>query len=305
MAQSHRIPLTDEKFACAIGKAAEYFTEPLSDWIKTIVPGSCDLYDAIYYTLDHLFGDSKLRETHPATMEEFIALTEHIFTSDLLSQMNRCAKEYDIAVGIAKLSDCFIQARPAIGSVEDLIDLIIIHCGRESSQSLQEGYIETPGPESFYGQLPCHIVNIRLRGRTLTEAWESNEVLNTLEQNALQLAQFNPAQTPFRPLPVFHGTDALIRAMPEHVQTALCRGRAKIWRTFRTIHDDEVETWPDVLHCREFGIGQQQTMLSTVTTQLWRSAWTAQAVESLLTPSHERTYAITFDQVIEEPVVGL
>lgn len=64
----------------------------------------------------------------------------------------------------------------------------------------------------------------------------------------------------------------------------------QIWERFSGFHNGSTTTWPDVLHCREFG--RQAYMLSAFTTQFWRTVWFDDGIRAL-NESHEATYAIT------------
>jgi hypothetical protein len=63
------------------------------------------------------------------------------------------------------------------------------------------------------------------------------------------------------------------------------------WDRFSDFHHGSPSTWPNALHCLEFG--QQAIMLKAFTTQLWRTVWFGDGIRSL-NQSHEATYAITF-----------
>lgn len=64
-----------------------------------------------------------------------------------------------------------------------------------------------------------------------------------------------------------------------------------LWDQFSTIHGGALDTWPNTLHCHEFG--PQLNMLRSYTRQLWRTVWFDAGVEAL-NNSHEVTYAISF-----------
>ncbi|KAK3364288.1 hypothetical protein B0T25DRAFT_529720 [Lasiosphaeria hispida] len=64
-----------------------------------------------------------------------------------------------------------------------------------------------------------------------------------------------------------------------------------LWDQFSTIHGGALDTWPNTLHCHEYG--PQLNMLRCYTRQLWRTVWFGAGVEAL-NNSHEVTYAISF-----------
>ncbi|KAK3346239.1 hypothetical protein B0T25DRAFT_272983 [Lasiosphaeria hispida] len=63
------------------------------------------------------------------------------------------------------------------------------------------------------------------------------------------------------------------------------------WRLFSRIHGNAHSTWPEAIHCREFG--QQLTMLSAYVKQFWRTVWFGDGITALQ-ESHEVTYSISF-----------
>ncbi|KAK3364867.1 hypothetical protein B0T24DRAFT_712184 [Lasiosphaeria ovina] len=64
-----------------------------------------------------------------------------------------------------------------------------------------------------------------------------------------------------------------------------------LWDQFSTIHGGVLDTWPNTLHCYEFG--PQLNLLRSYTRQLWRTVWFEAGVGALL-DSYEVTYAISF-----------
>jgi len=64
-----------------------------------------------------------------------------------------------------------------------------------------------------------------------------------------------------------------------------------LWDQFSTIHGGVLDTWPNALHCHEFG--PQLTMLRFYTRQLWRTVWFGTGAKAL-NDSHDVTYAISF-----------
>jgi len=78
------------------------------------------------------------------------------------------------------------------------------------------------------------------------------------------------------------------RTPPDWETTALVK---YLWDQFSTVHGGVLDTWPNVLHCHEFG--PQLNMLQSYTRQLWRTVWFG-AGANALNNSHEVTYAISF-----------
>ncbi|KAK5652787.1 hypothetical protein OQA88_9643 [Cercophora sp. LCS_1] len=73
-----------------------------------------------------------------------------------------------------------------------------------------------------------------------------------------------------------------------------------IWDRFSTIHGGAINTWPNALHCHEFG--PQLHMLRSWARQLWRTVWFGTGV-SALNNSREVTYAISFKLTAPAPPV--
>ena len=85
------------------------------------------------------------------------------------------------------------------------------------------------------------------------------------------------------------------RTPPDWEAAALVK---HLWDQFSTIHGGTLDTWPNALHCHEFG--PQLNMLRSYTRQLWRTVWFG-AGANALNNSHEVTYAISFKLVAPVP----
>ena len=119
------------------------------------------------------------------------------------------------------------------------------------------------------------------------------------------LLQFRPSlpsphnQTHFV-LPKGKETDwhLIVKANNVHSNVAIGDEAAQakyLWNKFQGIHGGRLDTWPDVLHCREFG--EQLYQLRAFTKQLWRTAWLAGKGIEELNNSYEVTYAISFKSI--------
>lgn len=71
-----------------------------------------------------------------------------------------------------------------------------------------------------------------------------------------------------------------------------------LWDLFSAVHGGVLDTWPNVLHCHEFG--PPLDTLRSYTTQLWRTVWFGAGVNAL-NNSHEVTYAVSFKLERPEP----
>ncbi|KAK0729460.1 hypothetical protein B0H67DRAFT_215 [Lasiosphaeris hirsuta] len=70
-----------------------------------------------------------------------------------------------------------------------------------------------------------------------------------------------------------------------------------LWRLFAPIHHNVQPTWPETLHCQEYGV--QRLMLSPYIKQFWRTGWFDAGITTLRA-SHQATYSISFTQTIQE-----
>ena len=73
-----------------------------------------------------------------------------------------------------------------------------------------------------------------------------------------------------------------------------------LWRLFAPIHHNVQPTWPETLHCREYGA--QMSMLSPYVKQFWRTVWFDAGITKLRA-LHQATYSISFTQTrLEAPL---
>ena len=65
-----------------------------------------------------------------------------------------------------------------------------------------------------------------------------------------------------------------------------------VWTSFSAVHQDALSSWPEALHCREFG-PQADMLESSFTPQLWKTAWFGEGIKAL-NRSPTTVYSISF-----------
>ncbi|KAH8912736.1 hypothetical protein BR93DRAFT_922703 [Coniochaeta sp. PMI_546] len=240
------LSLPSEQLNMACRTAAPFFATPIAESLRNpkcpgVMALSCIIREA---ALAEIWRDkSTLFARHPASISDFVAMTESIFSEHLLHHLQSQATYFDAVSGISCISACFICSRPIINAVEDVIWGIIIYSSTKAGETLPQSTFSTT--ESYQGRQPppqntqssqpsssrqtvagpstdvrspsgsgavhspCRIQQINLEGATIAEAWCANATTNGLEGAAI--AAVGPDEDPstmrFRPLAVYHGTD--------------------------------------------------------------------------------------------------
>ncbi|KAK3292618.1 uncharacterized protein B0H64DRAFT_407178 [Chaetomium fimeti] len=71
-----------------------------------------------------------------------------------------------------------------------------------------------------------------------------------------------------------------------------------MWDMFSSIHGGATNSWPNALHCHEYG----EKLRLALPWTLWRTVWFAEGIEAL-NSSHEVTYVISFKEAVSNPSV--
>lgn len=251
------ISLPSEQLNMACRTAAPFFATPIAESLRNPkCPGllvvSRIIREAVLYEIST--DKFTLFTRHPASISDFVAMTESIFSKRLLHHIQSQATYFDAVSGISRMSDCFICSRPIIDAVEDVIWGIIIYSSTKAGETLPQSTFSTtksyqgrqPPPQNTQSSQPsssrqtvagpstdvrspsgsgavhspCRIQQINLEGATIAEAWCANATTNGLEGAAIAAVGPNedPSTMRFRPLAVYHGTDPAIIGSLETVE---------------------------------------------------------------------------------------
>jgi hypothetical protein len=424
-----------KRYAVAASHAAPSLTPAITDHILYNVDqsGCFDIASVIKWNIPMDVATSPNLKLPPRSMDDFLFSMKEILSSDASELIRSHAQAFDESVGIYGLADKFIGLRSTKEAMLDIISGIAYWAEAAAAKAVpfppeqanpitpanerqradqpgnRESHPPAEGPSttaltSAMGQLspdpePCPIIQLRLEGSTILEAWNGNPTTKAIEQLAdLHKRNADPAHFSFRALPVYHGTDAVgfadqgsydirhgvlygsveanqvtprhpslpilwtgfsplrcflwaafksevLQPVPgatigsklkktwkcsdhEHVGVLVCKfqpvlpsapGEASYiipagreqewttlaqnrsesgtpdswWRQFAPIYHNVQPTWPETIHCREYGA--QMSMLSPYIKQFWRTVWFGAGITTLRA-SHQATYSISFTQ---------
>ena len=234
----------DAHFRAACQQAARFFAPEFSVVVRRLVPGNYGVAGALLHTVFVSISDEEGFYREPASIAEFIAATDGIFSDEVHETLIDRAIAFNKVSGLDKagyaVSDILIREHSIHLWIFKIINVIAAHClkvaaaeqtadhraaGLDVAQTTREAapHVPTPtsaisteaggsstttaaeDPSATTAPATCPIVQIDLEGHTILEGWVGNFTLDSLEKDASADAEFwDPSSQ--RNLPVYHGT---------------------------------------------------------------------------------------------------